>query len=221
VTTPDQFSKLDALEIQEIFCNRHILISGDRMRNSSFDRLALSKLGSLSAQREIQGTTHDKYDNKCSMFNPSTVNCKRTVARPDQMLHSGTLLDLLPSPKGKKQRGLNVLAIPMGGSKDVSRVRCFNHVIALVAKQLICQFDVSKGVADDAGLDDVEQTLRELAKGIDNEEYHMQAEQDADNDEDSMDKGGLEELNLSHEELDKLDENTWPVKLVLVKFSFL
>jgi hypothetical protein len=104
---------------------------------------------------------------------------------------------------------------------DVSHVRCFNHVIALVAKWLIHQFDVLKGVADDAALDDVEQMLRELAEGIDNEEYHMQAEQDADNDEDSMDKGGLEELNLSHEELDKLDENTWPVKLVLVKFSFL
>jgi hypothetical protein len=50
------------------------------------------------------------------MFNPSTVNWKRTVARPDQMLHSGTLLDLLPGPNGEKQRGLNILDIPMGGS---------------------------------------------------------------------------------------------------------
>jgi hypothetical protein len=39
------------------------------------------------------------------------------------MLHSGTLLDLLPGPKGEKQRGLNVLDIPMGGSNITKPVQ--------------------------------------------------------------------------------------------------
>ena len=46
------------------------------------------------------------------------------------------------------------------------RTRCFNHVIALVAKRLIRLFDVPKKDAD-AALDDAEQELMDLAEGID------------------------------------------------------
>ena len=65
---------------------------------------------------------------------------------------------------------------------DANRARCFNHVVALVAKRVIHQFDVPKGRAD-AALDEAEQALRDLAKGIDLEECQTQAEHKEDGDE--------------------------------------
>lgn len=53
--------------------------------------------------------------------------------------------------------------------------RCFNHVITLIAKSSIHQFDVPKGQAD-AALDEAERELNELAEGIDIEDAKMKAE---------------------------------------------
>ena len=39
---------------------------------------------------------------------------------------------------------------------------CFNHVVALVVKSSICQFDVPKGQAD-AALNEAEKALRDSA----------------------------------------------------------
>ena len=96
-------------------------------------------------------------------------------------------------------------------------MRCFNHVIALVAKRLIRQFDVPKG-GTEAALDDAEQALRELAEGIDIEEDQTQAELETDDgDDDDNDVGNDEELNMSQHARKKLDERTRPMKRVLVK----
>jgi len=103
---------------------------------------------------------------------------------------------------------------------DANRARYFNHVVTLVAKRVIHQFDVPKGRAD-AALDEAEQALRDLAKGIDLEERQMQAKHEVDGDEVdvSNDKDDKDALNMLPDACAELDESTWPVKLVLVKVS--
>jgi hypothetical protein len=54
-------------------------------------------------------------------------------------------------------------------SRDENRARCFNHIVALVTKSTVRQFDVPKGLANTA-LDVVERELQELAEGIDIED---------------------------------------------------
>ena len=53
---------------------------------------------------------------------------------------------------------------------DPNHTHCFNHVIALVAKWLVCQFNAPKAGAD-AALGEAEEELRSLAEGIDTEEH--------------------------------------------------
>ena len=52
---------------------------------------------------------------------------------------------------------------------DVNRTRCFLHIVNLVAKQLLKQFDVPRKDTDSA-LDEAEKQLLDLAAGIDIEE---------------------------------------------------
>jgi hypothetical protein len=58
-------------------------------------------------------------------------------------------------------------------SGDENRARCFNHIVALVAKSTVHQFDIPKGLAN-AALDEVERELQELAEGIDIEDKQTQ-----------------------------------------------
>jgi hypothetical protein len=55
LTTPEKMAQLTALQIQDIFRHRHILITGLASPESHFDRKELSRLGSLTAQHSIQG----------------------------------------------------------------------------------------------------------------------------------------------------------------------
>lgn len=104
---------------------------------------------------------------------------------------------------------------------DANRARCFNHVIALIAKSSIRQFDVPKGGAD-AALDEAERELRELAEGLDIEEEQTKGEregQDDEQDEEGEDPDGWvdEVAGLSVADREALEENIRPVRLVLVK----
>ena len=106
---------------------------------------------------------------------------------------------------------------------DANRARCFNHVIALVAKSSIHQFDVPKGRAD-AVLDEAERELRELAEGLDIEEEQTKGKWEGpDNEEDEEGEdpvGWVDEVaGLSVADHEELEENIRPVKLVLVKVS--
>jgi hypothetical protein len=103
---------------------------------------------------------------------------------------------------------------------DANHARCFNHVIALVAKRMTQQFDVAKGAAN-AALDEAEKELRELAKGIDIDKMLMRAKQDADDEEDDDEEDDNEEDDMSPEEREELDVSTCLVRLVLVKVSAL
>jgi hypothetical protein len=102
-----------------------------------------------------------------------------------------------------------------------NQTRCFLHIISLVAKSVICQFDVAKGKAGEA-LDEAEEELRVLAEGIDLEDLETQREREDDDDDDDDDDvdGWVDERNaLSVAECDALDASVRPVKLVLVKVN--
>src|SRR5882762_11189900 len=105
--------------------------------------------------------------------------------------------------------------------RDANHVRCFNHVIALVAKSAICQFDVLKGQAD-AVLDEAERELRDLAEGIDIEDEMMQGEWEIPGDDDDEENGDgwVDEVAaLSIADREELEVNVRPIRLVLVKVS--
>ena len=97
---------------------------------------------------------------------------------------------------------------------DANHAHCFNHVIMLMAKQMMQQFDVAKGGADVA-LDKAEKELRDLVAGMDIEEMLMKAKQD-ENKEDQDDEM---EDGMSPEECEELDVNMHLVRLVLVEVS--
>jgi hypothetical protein len=72
-----------------------------------------------------------------------------------------------------------------------NQTHCFLHIISLVAKSVIHQFDVAKGKADEA-LDEAEEELCVLAEGIDLEDLETQREQEDDDDVD----GWVDERNI-------------------------
>jgi hypothetical protein len=107
-------------------------------------------------------------------------------------------------------------------SGQANHCHCFLHIVNLIAKTLLKQFDVPKKDAESA-LDDAEKELLELAAGIDMEEMVTVAEAgagDKDDDENDDVEGWVDEMALlSEEERAALHENVGPVRLVLVKVS--
>src|SRR6202035_3600666 len=103
-----------------------------------------------------------------------------------------------------------------------NRTRCFAHILNLVAKSVIRQFDVAKGEADGA-LSSAEKALQDLADGVDLEDLVAQGEEEVEDDEieeDRNEEGWIDEREeLTEMQCDELDELTRPVKLVLVKVS--
>jgi hypothetical protein len=101
-----------------------------------------------------------------------------------------------------------------------NHTRCFNHVVALVAKRIVRQFDVKGGDSD--GMDEAERELRELAEGLDLEESVTQSERDVDDkdeDDDDDDDGYDVTANLSATDREALNESLRPVRTLLVKVS--
>ena len=106
---------------------------------------------------------------------------------------------------------------------DANRMRCFLHIVNLVAKQLLKQFDVPRKHVDLA-LDEAEKQLLDLAAGIDIEELVTAAEQgagvasDGNNDID----GWVDEMDeLNAVKCDMLEKSIQPIWLVLVRVSIL
>ena len=101
-----------------------------------------------------------------------------------------------------------------GGSE--TRTRCFDHIINLVARTMIKQFDVHHK------LDEAAKELQDLAQGEDIEEAVTLAERDTEADEDDEmeqdNKDGTDERNVMSEgERKRLAESARPVKMMLVK----
>lgn len=103
---------------------------------------------------------------------------------------------------------------------EANHTRCFNHVVVLITKSSICQFDIPKGQADVA-LDEAESKLRELAEGLDIEEQMTEAKWDEPDERDNDNTDGWvdEVACLLVADWEELEENIRPVKLVLVKVS--
>jgi hypothetical protein len=104
---------------------------------------------------------------------------------------------------------------------STNRVQCFNHVVALVTKSSIRQFDVPQGQAD-ATLDEAERELIELAEGIDIEDEMKQGEWEApgDDNDDKNGEGWVDEVaTLLTADREELEANVRPIRLVLVKVS--
>ena len=100
--------------------------------------------------------------------------------------------------------------------EKANQTRCFLHIINLVAKSVIQQFDITKEKAGEA-LDEAEDALRTLAEGINLEDLEMQGEQNDNNIDDDV-NGWIDERNaLFAVDRNTLNASVCPVKLVLVK----
>jgi len=103
---------------------------------------------------------------------------------------------------------------------DANHAWCFNHVVILIVKSSIHQFDVPKGKAD-VVLDEAKRELRELMEGLDIEEEEMVGEWEVlEDDDDENTDGWIDEVaSLSVADREELDANIRPIRLVLVKVS--
>jgi hypothetical protein len=105
---------------------------------------------------------------------------------------------------------------------QANHCRCFLHIINLIAKTLLKQFDIQKKDTESA-LDDAERELLNLAAGIDLEEMVTIAEAgagDKDDKENDNPEGWVDKMALlSDDERVALHKNVGPVRLVLVKVS--
>lgn len=102
-----------------------------------------------------------------------------------------------------------------------NRTRCFTHILNLVAKSIIKQFDVPKTRANEV-LNDAAKELAALAVDLDVEEQITRENLSDDDDEDGDDNlDGWTDVReeLSDEEREVLDKSLQPVRLVLVKAS--
>ena len=111
---------------------------------------------------------------------------------------------------------------------EVNQIRCFLHIVNLIAKAMLRQFDVSKRNKQGDNVDNVdnewEEMLRELALDIEEEEQLTQTfgngvTQDDTKDDIVTDADLDNAFNMSAEELADLQTEIRPVMLLLVKVS--
>jgi hypothetical protein len=116
---------------------------------------------------------------------------------------------------------LDELAKTLTEFSTVNRTRCFAHILNLVAKSLLKQFDMKKDEKLEGDLNDDERSLLEMAEDIDAEEHiTAQEKDDADagaDDEDNED-GWVDVVEaLTPKERRNLKNSIRPVKRMLVK----
>lgn len=106
-----------------------------------------------------------------------------------------------------------------------NRTRCFTHILNLVVKSIMHQFDVPRKRWDIS--DERTQELFKLAGDIETEEVKTQAEQEDfqeepygegphhDNDEGWIDERG----DMTKEDVEELEDSVQPIRFVLTKVS--
>jgi hypothetical protein len=103
---------------------------------------------------------------------------------------------------------------------SLNRTRCFAHILNLVAKALLKQFDVK--TEDKNALTDDERSLLEMAVDIETEELTTEQEQDGEIGDDDDDDGWVDEVAaLTPDERVDLENSIRPVKRTLVKVRML
>ena len=99
-----------------------------------------------------------------------------------------------------------------------NKTHCFLHILNLIAKSIIKQFDLPKAVSD-AFLDKATTELLELVGDLDLEEKQSHGK-DKDNEEDDNEDGLVDEHELMCEwKREELDASVQPVRLLLTKVS--
>lgn len=94
-----------------------------------------------------------------------------------------------------------------------NQTRCFTHVLNLVVKSIIRQFDSPKSKNDKR----LNEATNEILSFADNIEFE---EEDGEDCEDDNIEGWIDERELmTEEELEKLDESCEPLRLLLTKVS--
>jgi hypothetical protein len=99
-----------------------------------------------------------------------------------------------------------------------SQTCCFTHILNLIAKSIIQQFDVPRAQANKV-FDEATTALIELAGNIDIEEQEMAKSDDDGDDEDAKNTEDWvdERSTMNMEQLTALDKSAQPVRLMLVK----
>lgn len=106
-----------------------------------------------------------------------------------------------------------------------NHVRCFAHIINLVAKTLIRQFDTTKNTKGASSDEDAAAVLADLVAGLDGEDTEMPDEEvtegseggEGGEDDDDVDGWIDERTDLTEQEREELRETVLPVKLILAK----
>jgi hypothetical protein len=102
-----------------------------------------------------------------------------------------------------------------------NRSRCFTHVLNLAAKSIIRQYDLPKAQADVA-MDEAAKELANLAADLELEEILTRGKEDAGGENDDDDDGWVDEnAMLTDEERTELDVTVKPVRLMLVKVTWI
>jgi hypothetical protein len=98
-----------------------------------------------------------------------------------------------------------------------NQTRCFTHVLNLVVKSIIRQFDSPKS-KNDKNLNDATNELLSLAGNV---EFDEERREDEDGeDEDDNVEGWIDERTLmTEDQVKKLDESVEPLRLLLTKVS--
>jgi hypothetical protein len=99
---------------------------------------------------------------------------------------------------------------------ESSRTRCFSHIINLIAKSILKQFDINKAQKGET----VDEALQELIEDLDQEVLEKTEEEGSGGDDDDNTDGWVDEREeMSETECKELDEDVQPVRQVLVKAS--
>ena len=103
-----------------------------------------------------------------------------------------------------------------------NQTRCFTHVLNLVVKSVIHQFDLPKSKGDKI-LDEAAKELLSLAGNIELEEDELAGRdgKEGEEPEDDNVEGWIDErLLMTDVELEELDGSVEPVRLLLTKVSY-
>jgi hypothetical protein len=108
-----------------------------------------------------------------------------------------------------------------------NRARCFTHILNLVVKSILHQFDVPKKWRRlDPKTDDTTRELLDLAGDIDEEEVEEAAEQEDPQDETDEqpchdnDEGWIDErYDMTNEDIDELEDSVRPIRFLLTKVN--
>ena len=110
---------------------------------------------------------------------------------------------------------LSVLLEKFPGAAN--QTRCFTHILNLVAKSILKQFDLPKAKAGEA-LSAAMEALSVLAGDIETEEVDMDGDLAEDDDSDDDEDGIADPRDVMTEsEIAELNESLQPVRLVLIK----